>query len=473
MRRPAVVGVSLGLLLVAALVACGGGSSSAETALRQRLLGVRQLPAGWAAAPVADAGANGPCLAATQSTQSGEAKAGAAFVQGAGVPSFSEGLTSGPNPQQEWTRASGALAKCHSVTVTLGGHRYSATIAPLSFPPVGTQSSAYTWRLTISGLTIDADMVLFAVGRYVGEVTYSELGPAPVQTVEAFANAAVATANGSPTPVTGVVSVASAPERLARTAKGTVAYRMVGHGPPLVLLMGYGGTMRTWDPRFVDALGQRFEVVVVDNAGVGHTQALPSPVSIDAMAEQTSSLIRTLGLGKVDVLGWSMGGMIAQALAVLHPDQVKSLVLCATYPGTGTVPPSQEAIQALSGGQKQASAVLFPADQATAAQTFYTALSRYAASPGASTATVQAQAHAARDWFNGADPAGQETKRIQAPALVADGTDDQLDPVINDHRLTTLLQHAELVLYPDAGHAFLFQGADHFVPAIKAFLATH
>ena len=63
------------------------------------------------------------------------------------------------------------------------------------------------------------------------------------------------------------------------------------------------------------------------------------------MANQTSALIDTLGLGRPDVLGWSMGGMIAQALAVLHPAQVRRLVLCATYPGTGTVVPSQAAIQ--------------------------------------------------------------------------------------------------------------------------------
>jgi pimeloyl-ACP methyl ester carboxylesterase len=81
-----------------------------------------------------------------------------------------------------------------------------------------------------------------------------------------------------------------------------------------------------------------------DNSGVGRTQELPPPLTIDAMADQTSALIDTLGLGRPDVLGWSMGGMIAQALAVLHPAQVGRLVLCATYPGTGAaVPPSQAA----------------------------------------------------------------------------------------------------------------------------------
>lgn len=105
--------------------------------------------------------------------------------------------------------------------------------------------------------------------------------------------------------------------------------------------MGYGWTMEGWDPRLVHALARHNRVVMFDNAGIGHTQPLPgeltATLTIDAMADQTSALIDTLGLGRPDVLGWSMGGMIAQALAVLHPAQVRRLVLCATFPGTGAV----------------------------------------------------------------------------------------------------------------------------------------
>ena len=108
---------------------------------------------------------------------------------------------------------------------------------------------------------------------------------------------------------------------------------MIGSGPSLVLIMGYGGTMQTWDPRFVNTLAMHNQVVIFDNAGIGDTQALPAPLTIDAMADQTSALISALGLGRTDVLGWSMGGMIAQALAVRHPAQVRRLVLCATFPG--------------------------------------------------------------------------------------------------------------------------------------------
>jgi pimeloyl-ACP methyl ester carboxylesterase len=141
---------------------------------------------------------------------------------------------------------------------------------------------------------------------------------------------------GSTTQVPDTVSIASVPVRIAHTRLGAVAYRAAGSGPPLVLITGYSATMESWDRSFVDALAQRYHVVIFDNAGVGQTQALPGPLSIDAMANQTSALIATLGLRQPNVLGWSMGSMIAQALAVLHPDQVRRLVLCAGYPGNGT-----------------------------------------------------------------------------------------------------------------------------------------
>src|SRR5690242_20504724 len=187
----------------------------------------------------------------------------------------------------------------------------------------------------------------------------------------------------SPGKAPGTGSVVSAPVRIAHTRLGAVGYRVVGSGPPLVLIMGYGWTMEGWDPRLVHALARRNRVVMFDNAGVGRTQPLPgeqtATLTIDAMANQTSALINTLSLGRPDVLGWSMGGMIAQALAVLHPAQVRRLVLCATYPGTGAaVVPSATARQDDNG---------FPANQVSAYDTFKAAVSEYPAAPPASAGT--------------------------------------------------------------------------------------
>ena len=161
-------------------------------------------------------------------------------------------------------------------------------------------------------------------------------GPIAAGLTAATLTAALAACGSSP-PTATTASVTSTPGQVAATALGTVGYRELGSGPPLVLIMGYAGTMETWEPQLVDTLARHFRVVIFDNAGIGGTRALPSPLTIDAMANQTSALISALGLGRPDVLGWSMGGMIAQALAVLHPGQVRRLVLCATFPGVGTV----------------------------------------------------------------------------------------------------------------------------------------
>jgi pimeloyl-ACP methyl ester carboxylesterase len=233
--------------------------------------------------------------------------------------------------------------------------------------------------------------------------------------------------------------------------------------------MGYGWTMEGWDPRLVHALARHNRVVMFDNSGVGRTQSMPGEqtgtLTIDAMADQTSALIDTLGLGRPDVLGWSMGGMIAQALAVLHPAQVRRLVLSATYPGTGAVAvPSQAAIREGSD---------FPANQVQAYDAFKAAIAEYPAAPPAPVAAKTAQTAATTDWWDGTDPTGRKITRISVPTLIADGTDDRLDPIANDHALDRLIPRARLLLYPGAGHGFLFQDETPFASLVESFLTGH
>ncbi len=143
----------------------------------------------------------------------------------------------------------------------------------------------------------------------------------------------------------GGPDVLTAPVRVVRTSDGIVAYRELGSGPALLLITGASASMDDRPPSFVDALAVHHKVVVFDNAGVGRTSAVSAPasLSITAMASQTSALISALRLRRPAVLGWSMGGMIAQALAVSHPAQVSRLILAATAVGTGKalpLPPS-------------------------------------------------------------------------------------------------------------------------------------
>jgi pimeloyl-ACP methyl ester carboxylesterase len=268
----------------------------------------------------------------------------------------------------------------------------------------------------------------------------------------------------------GTQSVVSSPVREAHTSLGTVGYRMVGSGPPLVMITGYPTTMEDWDPRLVDALAKHYRVVIFDNAGIGDTQQLPGPLTIDAMARQTGALIDTLRLSRPDVLGWSMGGMIAQALAVLDPSQVRRLVLCATFPGTGATVPSTTITALTRLAPQQLETVLFPPNQAKAYNAYAAAISGFPPAAAPSKAVLAAQRRAVIQWWTGKDPAGRKIAAISAPTLIADGTADWVDPVANDRALARLIRAARLVLYPDAAHAFLFQDATQFAAVVESFL---
>jgi pimeloyl-ACP methyl ester carboxylesterase len=192
------------------------------------------------------------------------------------------------------------------------------------------------------------------------------------------------------------------------------------------------------------------------------------------MADQTSALIDTLGLGRTDVLGWSMGSMIAQALAGLHPNQVRRLVLCASFPGNGSaVRPSRQELDAFESGEPQkVMAAIFPADETAAQNTYLAAISSYPPGPSVPADVLAAQKRAVDAWWNGTDPAGAQSTMIAVPTLIADGTIDRLDPVTNSHTLATLIHGARLHLYPDAGHAFLFQNQSSLVSLAESFLRS-
>jgi len=266
--------------------------------------------------------------------------------------------------------------------------------------------------------------------------------------------------------------VLTAPIRVVRTPAGTVAYRELGSGPALLLIMGAGVSMDGWPPSMVDALAARHEVVVFDNAGVGRTSAVPAPapLSVTAMASQTSALISALRLGRPAVLGWSMGGMIAQALAVSHPAQVSRLILAATAVGTGkAVPlPPYSTVSGLS--PAKLAAQLFPKNQAAAARAWVNDSLQYPGSYGVSAATFRSQYLAAEAWLAGQDAAGHLAGDIRVPTLVAGGTLDQFIVTANDRLLASSVPGAKLLLFDDAGHGFLFQDAAGFIRDVETFI---
>ena len=485
LRRPYAmvrIGLAIGALMATAL----GSTVQAATldgTLESHVLSVADLPAGWSVAPATSINdrqvETSPCgsalLAALSPPGALKSPVGptydtAGFVEGAGVPSLHEALASGAQAEATWQRSNTALAGCRTATFVYKGTKVVATGVPFAFVRLGRSSSAYAWRLRVAGLQtgVQADLIFFQTANYYGYLSYSDVGPPLVTTVTAFARAAVAKAtNGSTARVPDTVSVASAPVQTVHTTLGTVAYRAVGSGSPLVMVNGWSATMEDWDRLLVDALAQHQRVFIFDNAGIGRTQGLPPPLSIDSMANQTAAFIDALHLVRPDVLGWSMGTAIVQALAVLHPSEVGALVLCAPYPGNGGVvlpPPS------VLNAENDPTA-LFPANQIGAEDTYDTAISSYPKAPPAPQATDSAQLQALHQWWAGGDPTGRLVGKITVPTLLADGTDDRLDPVANSHLLGRLIPGATIKLYPDAGHAFLYQDDTAFATLVESFLS--
>ena len=116
-------------------------------------------------------------------------------------------------------------------------------------------------------------------------------------------------------------------------AGGKIAYRRIDSGRPLLVLNGFAATNADWDPSFIDGLASFNELILLDNRGIGGSIDNGQPFDITRLADDAAHVIETLGFKRTSVLGWSMGGFIAQALALQHPDHVDKLILLSTDPG--------------------------------------------------------------------------------------------------------------------------------------------
>jgi pimeloyl-ACP methyl ester carboxylesterase len=269
-------------------------------------------------------------------------------------------------------------------------------------------------------------------------------------------------------------SIVKAPVRTVHAGQGKIGYRSVGSGRPLVLIMGLSGTMDSWKPAFVDELAKHRRVITFDNEGIRKTTLGKGTLSIRRMADDTASLIRALKLKRADVLGWSMGGMIAQSLARRHPELLRRLVLCATAPGDGkATPPAAAVLDKLSNPGADPAALLgllFPPGQDAATSAFVTGISSYPkAAPIAPAKISKLQLVASTTWLLGQEPSGHPLSKLKLPVLVGGGELDVLLPVANQRHIAGALPHAKLVTYPDAGHGFFVQHPE-FAGVIETFL---
>jgi pimeloyl-ACP methyl ester carboxylesterase len=272
----------------------------------------------------------------------------------------------------------------------------------------------------------------------------------------------------------------TAPNQYVETGGVTYAYRRFGAstGTPLLFFQHLRGSMDYWDPAVTDGLAAGRPVILFDNEGVGLSSG-ETPGTFEQLADNGAAFLGALGLDRVDVLGFSIGGHTAQAFTLRHPDRVRRLVLAGTKPRAGVTEGTAPDVIEVAGRHEVSTLEDFlylffspsPAGQA-AGRAFWERRHRRTAEPDRATTrqTFEAQVAAIQDW---AEPHGEplaELATITAPVLVVNGSDDIMAPTYNSWLMAQRLPDAQLVVYPDSGHGALFQYPGTFVAHVTEFL---
>ena len=275
----------------------------------------------------------------------------------------------------------------------------------------------------------------------------------------------------------------TAPTRFVESDGIKFAYRRFGQesGIPLLFFQHFRGGMDHWDPAVTDGFAQDRPVVLFDNAGVAGTTG-DTPNTIEAMAEDAAAFVGALGLSQVDVLGFSIGGYVAQTLALRHRTLVRRLILVATGPRGGD--PSQDphaAEYAASTdpitGESSLDAFLYlffrpTATSQAAGRAFWERRHerKTDVDPPSTAQTMAAQRAASTEWRQIRGERFSELKDISQPTLVVNGHHDVMIPTLNSYTLSQHIPRAQLIIYPDSGHGVLFQFPDLFVAHGRMFL---
>jgi len=269
----------------------------------------------------------------------------------------------------------------------------------------------------------------------------------------------------------------------AEVAGTQIAWRSTGEGAPLLMLHRFRAAMDDWDPALIEALAQNHRVITFDSAGVGDSDGTV-PETLAGAADVAFGLSQALGLDRPHVLGWSMGGMTAQIVAAKYSEQIGGVVLAGTTPSfavKGAIPLSDEWLAVATKPQNAPEDMLylFYGDSETSRAAGVASLSRIGGGDTAAGAaiktsmeTLAGQGVATRKFFGGEDGAHKTLPEISAPVLIANGDEDRSFPVENSLALLRQIPGAQLAIYPDSGHGFLFQHAERFAADVTAFLAA-
>lgn len=272
-----------------------------------------------------------------------------------------------------------------------------------------------------------------------------------------------------------------APTQLLSKDGYTYAYRYFGSsaGVPLVCFQHFTGTLDLWDPLVFDALSRNRPVLLFANPGVGRSEGVP-PQTVEEMARHAMVLLDELKLTQVDILGFSLGGFLAQCIALARPSLVRRLILAGTGPegGEGTSMGRPDLLniffdQAMSMPQKLKRIFFSQSAAGQAAADAYLARVAVRSEDHDTAASAEAAVHqlkAMAIWENTKRASFSDLYRIAQPVLVLNGNNDIMIPTPNSFTLNAHLPNATLVIYPDSGHGAIYQHPQTFIAHVEEFL---
>lgn len=256
-----------------------------------------------------------------------------------------------------------------------------------------------------------------------------------------------------------------------------IVYRRIGKGRPLVVLNGFGATSADWDPSFIDALASSHELILLNNRGIGGSTDDGQPFDIAKLAADAAHVIETLRIECASVMGWSMGGFIAQALVLNYADRVDKLVLFSTDSGgieADLALPDvwSELVDTSGTPNEQARRLLFLLFPSDVAESFYREFGDIVAAARAqlSTELLNRQAAAMDAWHH--NGVASQLREIGVPVLIAAGMEDIVIPASNALKLVNAIPSAWLAQFPHGGHAFMAQYPRALADLINSFLAV-
>ena len=260
-----------------------------------------------------------------------------------------------------------------------------------------------------------------------------------------------------------IKQIGTVPVLKAKVNGVELGYRIVGEGNPILMIIGYARTMDAWDSQMISELSKKHRVIMYDNRGTGHSTINEAELTISQMMLDAVQLLDVLKIEKTDVMGWSMGSIIAQEMLLAYPDRVGKAILYST---SVDVEPVKKALDSLAVlGKEEFRSRLFPNEWKTLNPEIY---SRLPVDAGVPADVVRRQYKAIVNWKS----TRAKLKDIDNNVLILVGEEDRVTPLDQSLTASSLIPGAWLVRFKAADHWMMYQAPKEIAKTVDFFLRT-